>query len=77
MKPLFKKGKNLRQPKVRVKKLKKNYAKLNHPDSYFITYLEGFYIFFSILNFDLPIPRRGYGRWSEFHFTRNIHGVDL
>ena len=31
------------------------YAKLI-PDSYFVTYLEGFYIFFN-LNFDLPIPR--------------------
>ena len=70
MKPLFTKGKTLRQPKVRVKKIPfftfcPNegehffYVKLN-PDSYFVTHLEGSYIFFN-LNFDLPIPT---GLWE-------------
>ena len=50
------------------------YAKLS-PDSCFVTYLEGFYIFLN-LNFDLPIPR---GLWEvvriPFHEKYRWNGL--
>ena len=72
MKLLFTKGKKLRQPKVRVKKLQFFTFCPNEGENFFLCKIESRFVFcnlfrgflhflFYFLNFELPIPGRAMG----------------